>query len=230
MDQPPSPAPRLTTPTATDQIFDLLHDRIISLELKPGTKISEIEIARGLDVSRQPVRDAFYRLSKLGFLQIRPQRATVITKISKPAVLQAKFIRAALELACLRAAMERITPSELDGLDAMLDAQRRSVEAEERLVFHGQDDAFHRRLCEIAGHGYVWQLIREQKAHMDRVRFLSLSFGAWSAYEDHVALLALMRAGDTAAAEEKLREHLGRIEHIIGQIRDAHAEHFEDSD
>ncbi len=110
----------------------------------------------------------------------------------------------------------------------MLSEQRHSVQAGERLAFQSQDDAFHRRICEIAGHGYVWSLIREQKAHMDRVRFLSLSFGAWSAYEDHVALLDLMRAGDLEAAEQRLRAHLGRIETIIEQIRSQHRTHFEE--
>lgn len=228
MDQPLSPAPPVSTRSATDQVFDVLYDRIISLELKPGTKVSEVEIARSLDVSRQPVRDAFYRLSKLGFIRIRPQRATVVTRISPPAVLQAKFIRTALELACLQAAMARITQADLDELAAMLSEQRHSVQAGERLAFQSQDDAFHRRICEIAGHGYVWSLIREQKAHMDRVRFLSLSFGAWSAYEDHVALLDLMRAGDLEAAEQRLRAHLGRIETIIEQIRSQHRTHFEE--
>ena len=58
-------APR---PTATDLIFDSLYDRILTLDLPPGARMSEAEVARALGVSRQPVRDAFWRLSKLGFL------------------------------------------------------------------------------------------------------------------------------------------------------------------
>ena len=89
--------------SATDQVFDVLSKAIISFKLLPGAKISEVEVAKQLNVSRQPVRDAFFRLSKQGFILIRPQRATLITKISKQAGLDAVFIRTALETACIQA-------------------------------------------------------------------------------------------------------------------------------
>ena len=91
--------------TATDLSFEALYQAVIALELPPGAKVSEAEIAKALDVSRQPVRDAFYRLSKLGFLSMRPQRATLVTKISKRAVLNAIFVRTALEVEALRTAI-----------------------------------------------------------------------------------------------------------------------------
>jgi DNA-binding GntR family transcriptional regulator len=77
----------LNRPSVADTVFDELHSQILLLELPPGTKMSEVEVAKALGVSRQPVRDAFYRLSKLGFLSIRPQRATLVSQISSTAVL-----------------------------------------------------------------------------------------------------------------------------------------------
>ena len=62
--------------SVTDQVFEALYRKVLLVELPPGTKLSELDVARQLGVSRQPVRDAFFRLSKLGFLQIQPQRAT----------------------------------------------------------------------------------------------------------------------------------------------------------
>jgi len=215
-------------PNATEQAFDALHDAIVSLELPPGTRVSEAEVARQLGVSRQPVRDAFFRLSQLGFLQIRPQRATTISRISQTGVRRAQFIRAALEEACLRSAMARITPPDLAGLEAMLADQAAAATEGRRLDFHALDDAFHRRICEIAGHGYVWSLIRDHKAHMDRVRYLSLSFGTQSAFDDHAALLEAMRAGDLPAALDRLRAHLGRIEQLLPRVHADHATYFEE--
>lgn len=91
--------------SATDQVFQALYDAVVSVDLPPGTKVSEAEIASQLGVSRQPVRDAFFRLSNLGLLSIRPQRATLITQISLQAVYDAVFTRTALEVECLRTAM-----------------------------------------------------------------------------------------------------------------------------
>ena len=73
--------------------------------------------------------------------------------------------------------------------------------AGDRERFHALDDEFHRRICALAGHEFAWALIRENKAHMDRVRFLSLSFGAQAALDDHVAILD----GDPGAATPRRR-------------------------
>ena len=86
-----SPLNRLSV---ADSVFDELHRQILTLELQPGAKISEADVAKALGVSRQPVRDAFYRLSKLGFLSMRPQVATTVSLISKKSVQQAPLISA----------------------------------------------------------------------------------------------------------------------------------------
>ena len=215
-------------PSVTDQVFEELQRRILSLDLTPGTKVSEVEIARAFGVSRQPVRDAFFRLSQLGFLEIRPQRATVITPISEAAVLRARFVRAALELACLKAAGALISEPHLQHLESLLDHQKSAVEADDRQRFHDLDDAFHRALCDIAGHGHVWSLIREQKAHMDRVRFLSIASSARTALDDHVRIVRALKAGEPQAAETVLSTHLDRISGVLRTIRTENPDFFVD--
>ena len=61
---------------------------------------------------------------------------------------------------------------------------------------------------------------------MDRVRFLSLCFGAPAAYEDHVAILDALMAHDEAAAVAAVRTHLGRIEDILARVRVTHSAYF----
>ena len=217
-------------PNATEKVYEALHAALVTLDLPPGTKVSETEVARQMDVSRQPVRDAFFRLSKLGFLEIRPQRATFITKISVAAVRQAAFIRTSLEAACIRAATERATATDLARLEENLDRQEAAVAANDRTRFHNLDDEFHELICEISGHGYVWPLIDDYKAHMDRARYLSLTTGTKLAYAQHRELLAAITAGDTATVDICLRQHLGRIEEILIEVRREYAQYFDETE
>ncbi|WP_417249122.1 GntR family transcriptional regulator [Celeribacter sp.] len=217
-------------PSVTDMVFKALYDRIVSLELPPGTKLSEADVAAKLGVSRQPVRDAFYRLSQQGFLLIRPQRATTVRPISAKAVFRARFIRTALEVEIMRTVLEVITDEDLARLAANMDAQKKAVDEDDRETFHALDDAFHRELCVIAGEPEVWQLIRDNKAHMDRVRFLSLGQGAQFAYDEHIEIFNAIRSGDPDTAISEIRSHLMRIGKTIHQIRADHAEYFEDED
>lgn len=214
-------------PSVTDLVFAELYNRVVGLDLLPGTKLSEAEVAKQMGVSRQPVRDAFYRLSQQGFLLIRPQRATVVTPISVEAVHRARFIRTALELETVRAAMANIRPEHFGELGDLIGEQEKAAARDDRAGFHALDDSFHNRICEIAGQGHVWALIRDHKAHMDRVRYLSLENGARLAMEDHVSILEAVRAGDEVAAVARMRSHLGRIAGIIDDIRAAHGAYFD---
>jgi DNA-binding GntR family transcriptional regulator len=215
-------------PTVSDQIFETLYRQVATVELPPGTRLSEAEVAKAMGVSRQPVRDAFWRLSKLGLLRVRPQRATTVTRISTTAVMQARFIRTAIEVETLMIAARRFGPAEFAELDAILADQARAIATSERERFHALDDEFHRRMGALAGVGFVWDMVRENKAHTDRVRLLSLSSGAELALADHHAILDALRAGDAEGAATAMRVHLGRIAGILARIREEHADYVVD--
>lgn len=215
-------------PSIADSVFDELHRQILRLELPPGTKLSEFDVARALGVSRQPVRDAFYRLSKLGFLTIRPQRATTVSTISERAVLQARFIRMAIELETARVACQTLTEADFLAMEAILAQQERAVAARDPAAFHDLDDQFHREICERAGAGFAWEIAREMKSHMDRVRYLSLSFGSERAFLEHKDILAAIRARDPDRAAQMVRLHLSRILDQIVRIRAENAAYFAD--
>jgi len=218
----------LNRPSVADTVFDELHNQILLLELPPGTKMSEAEVAKALGVSRQPVRDAFYRLSKLGFLSIRPQRATLVSQISSAGVLQARFVRNALEAETVRTACRVLTEQDHKALDDILEKQRQAVEAKDPISFHGLDDQFHKEICERSGLGFAWDIIRENKAHMDRVRFLSLSFASQDAFNDHLEVMSAIRARDEEKAMHHMRVHLSRIKDQIVRIRADHERYFAD--
>lgn len=150
-------------PTVSEQVFNYLHERILTLELPPGTKMSEIEVSKQMDISRQPVREAFFRLSQLGFLLIRPQRATVVQTISETEVLQAMYIRAALEIEVVRNATELITADQLKTLSDLLDQQQQAISDADKILFHTLDDRFHKNICIAADAEFVWTLIKEKK-------------------------------------------------------------------
>jgi len=213
--------------SVADFVFETLYKDVVQLALPPGSRLSEAEVADRLQVSRQPVRDALYRLANRGFVLIRPQRATLVTKISEAEVLRAAFIRIALETACMKEAIGRVTDADIAALRDLLETQGRVVAAADSSRFHDLDEAFHAMLCDIAGHAQVWNLIQEQKGHMDRARFLSLSFNQSSAHQEHIAILKALAARDRGAALDLLEAHLSKIRAHLPQIRKAHGSYFE---
>lgn len=209
-----------TRPSVADQVFDVLQQRILTLDLPPMTKISEAEIAKRLGVSRQPVREAFKRLERLGFLQIRPQSGTMVSLISEEAIMRARFIRTALETQTASAACKVFAQEDIDALQALIDQQRIAAENDDALRFHKLDEDFHHAICTRSGHGYVWELIHDHKAHIDRVRMLSLSSSSQKlALQEHIEILAAIAARDAERARRAITGHLSRIESLIEEMK-----------
>jgi DNA-binding GntR family transcriptional regulator len=213
----------------TEEIHDQLFRRLVAMDLQPGQKISESEVAQLYDVSRQPVRDAFYRLSQQGLLHIRPQRATVVTHISIPALRRALFIRVALEKEVLLEATKRLTEKAVERLETLIERQREALAKGSDPDFYVWDEAFHAELCDIAGQPEVWELICDTKAPADRVRFLGLEFNRDPAIKDHLDLVSAMKTGNGAAAAECVDTHLSRIIGTLPRIQENHPASFKET-
>ncbi|WP_347161331.1 GntR family transcriptional regulator, partial [Peptostreptococcus anaerobius] len=87
----------MSKPNTAEEIYIDLLNRIISLELEPGQKISENAISEVYGVSRSVVRNSFARLMQNGFLVVYPQRGTYVSKIDLDYIRTALLIRIAIE-------------------------------------------------------------------------------------------------------------------------------------
>ncbi|MBY5933760.1 GntR family transcriptional regulator [Tateyamaria omphalii] len=216
--------------TGPDQIFDDLYNRIITLDLLPGTKISETEVARSSGYSRQPVREAFTRLANLNLLLIRPKRATIVRPFSRDLIANARFIRAAIELEVIRQVADARDTSVDAKLKNSLKAQRDAIADADTAAFHDLDYDFHRLLCQSAGRPAAFDLIAANKAQVDRLCMLSLTSTAamQDLYDDHTRLVDALLSGKAPEAETILRKHLGRLDPIIDAIYTTHSGYFEE--
>lgn len=215
-------------PTIAKRIAEALRDAIVTLELKPGDSISESEIASRFGVSRQPVREAFIQLAEQGLLRVRPQRSTEVVRISIRDVLNARFVREALEVAVVRQAAAAAGELPADTFEEVFSAQTAASDANDYRAFHAEDDAFHRQIARLSGNEFVWKLIDAQKVQMDRVRYLSLKLGMPATIREHRDIGEAILSGDPDLAEAHMRKHLRKIDTQIHQIRDLNREYFQD--
>ena len=196
-----------------EQVFRTLRFSIVTMKLTPATALSEQEIADRLKVSRQPVREAFIKLSEIGLVRVLPQRGTFVEKISAKAVTDARFVREAVECAIARRASEGIARPAIDALRAIIAAQRKAARAADEEGFFALDDAFHRALAHAAECAYAWKVVEEAKGQMDRVRFLSIPDAMPSEIPivQHQAILDAIAAGEVAVADRAMKAHLREI-------------------
>lgn len=209
------------------QIYTHLRDAIIRNRFAPGDRISESEIARACNVSRQPVREAFIKLAGEGLLAILPQRGTVITKIGYGAVLDARFLREAIEADIVSILAANPDPAVIRDLRAQLKGQAAVVKTDP-LDFIGLDERFHRTLADAAGKSGAGRLIEGLKSQMDRVRFLSLGqFPVKKLIAQHTAVVDRIEFGDPQGANAAIRGHLRGVLSDLPQILGANPDFFD---
>ena len=217
--------------TAVDSVFDHLYSEIVSMQLLPGAKISEAEIAGKFDVSRQPVRDAFSRLENLDLLLIRPQKATEVKRFSYTAITRARFVRAAVESEVLRRAARECDKAGAELLDARLLEQQDSVKTNDYDRFRSLDYAFHETICAVGKVDFAFEVITQEKAKVDRLCVLGLAARDErldQLLDDHIAIATSISNNDEEGAVKAGMLHLSRLDTTISNIRKEHADYFDD--
>lgn len=215
--------------TSVDVVFDHLRSEIATLKLLPGDKISEADVAAQFGVSRQPVRDAFSRLENLDLLLIRPQRATEVKRFSMREIVKSRFVRAAIEAEVLRRAARNCDAIGASQLDAGLIQQAAVVDANDYEKFGGLDYQFHQTLCQIAKVDFAFEVIKQEKANVDRLCTLSLSNENRMSQllDDHKEITDCVRNHDEDGAVDAGMRHLSRLDATISAISTAHADYFD---
>jgi DNA-binding GntR family transcriptional regulator len=206
------------------QAATALRHAILTGILPPGTRLSEQDIADAIGTSRQPVREAFLRLSGEGLLDIRPQRGTFVSKINALEVLDARFVREAVEVDLIRLACQNPTPEGLQTLRALVARQSAAATPAD---FMGLDETFHRTIAQIAGKARAWDHLQRLKSQMDRVRFLQLQdFPIPALIDAHARMVDAISARAPDRAEAEIRSHLRLIEADLPGIQSAHPDYF----
>jgi DNA-binding GntR family transcriptional regulator len=214
--------------TTADAVFERLYKEIVSLELLPGTKLSEADVAHRFGVSRQPVREAFSRLGNMELVLVRPQKATVVRGFSLERVAHARFVRLAVELEVVTQACAVWTDDYAAQLQQNLEQQRTAIDSAPE-DFHSLDSQFHKLICELGGCPHAVEAIQQCRLKIDRLCSLSLARQSEAAtlLQDHLALADALASKSTARALEITRTHLSRLDSTIDEIHQTHAEYFE---
>jgi len=214
------------------QMIQILRQAIMDMEFQPGQALSENDVARRYGVSRQPVREAFIKLREAGLLQILPSRGTYVVKISVREVLNARFVREAVECAIVRAAAELIDEQGISLLQSILDQQRAAVAVADYRGFQALDEAFHREIATIVDCDYAVRVMESARFQTDRVRALSLPNATPLdvLIAQHQGVVDAFRERDAAKAERLMRHHLREILSAIPRLAAQHPELFDEAD
>jgi len=193
----------------TDWVTETLRLAILKGHFAPGEKIDQELVARELDVSRTPVREALKILDSEGFVEIRPHRGAFITEVEEEDVRNVYEVRALIEAELVRRVTPSIPAPVLDELHQRLKGLEDRVEDRERHV--DADIGFHDELARQADNGLFEEILESLTNRIMRVRrFAQLQpqYHMVESHREHRAILNAMRERDREKAAVLMEEHL----------------------
>ncbi len=199
--------------SVADAVYRTVRSAIVRMELLPGARLTEQELADALSTSRQPVREALLRLRDVDLVEARGTRGSFVARISPTAVRSAQFVREAIETAIVRRASAGLPEHSQALLKEILRDQERAAARGDSGRFFALDEDFHRTLAAAVGCGPAWKTIEDVKGQMDRVRYLSLpdATPVERLIAQHRDILEGVLAGDPDRAAHGMHQHLGEI-------------------
>lgn len=214
---------------ANQQVYAAMREAIVHCDLLPGEKLSESDVSAKFGVSRQPVREAFIKLSQDGLIQVLPQRGTFVSKISTKRVSDGRFIREAVEVAIVERAVKMIGSVQLALLADNLQVQAQEAQQGNRQRFFELDDDFHYALAQAVDCVMAWKMLQDIKANVDRVRYLSLfkESPLQDLLQQHQTIFEAIKSRDSNAARAAVKSHLNELNFSFASISSRNAEWFE---
>jgi DNA-binding GntR family transcriptional regulator len=199
-----------------EDIFDVLHEKIISGVYKPGDWLRQDDIATQLGVSMTPVREALDLLVSAGLAERVPYRGVRVREMSTKDVVEAYGMRLYIEAIIAQEAAKNITREQIAGLERSLEESKKhqtlkdvSIDRKSSREFHAAIAAATRndlliKLYEVVSNAFPDWLLYEALFRYPEITDDSMM----NTYKEHVSIVNALKKGDAEKAVQASIEHL----------------------
>jgi GntR family transcriptional regulator, gluconate operon transcriptional repressor len=211
--------------TLSDRTTELLRERILAGDFGLGERLVEAKIARQLQISRGPVREALRQLRAEGLVREEPRRGVFVVDLTIEDIKEIYELRAAIEGRAARLIIAGRDFAALEELRGILRRLKKAADEDDRNLFTRLDLSFHEKLCLLSGNGrlhrvfvgYASVLGLLFKFELNRI-YTSQAL-LEDLYKEHIKLFEAIESLDVKRAEEACDEHLERArERLIEEL------------
>ncbi len=206
------------------QVYDLLWKRIVTQQIQPGEKLSDLQLSKDLGISRTPVREALYRLVQEGIVQNQNLRGFYLATFSSQDVKEIYDLRTALEILAVRLALPNLSEAALDQSQVALDEVQKLIEGgneKAREKFLEIDRNFHQLLVRSSQNRRLETHLESLHAQIGVFQLygIHLSNLVYLSLKHHQAIVSALRQKDSPLAERAMERHIQEVKaHVLADF------------
>lgn len=197
--------------TASEYVYLQLRKQIFEKKLQRGQRLPEIAIAKELEVSRTPVREAIRRLASEGLVQIHPNWGAVLVSPTRQEVLDTFEVRKTLEIMAVRKAAHKITPIQLCRLEECINAEMGTFADRDLETYIRINDEFHLVIAESSGNATLMDVLKNilARTFVQMLFFESFfDFGTNPSLDEHIEIYKALCQRDEQLCVELMEKHI----------------------
>ena len=204
------------TRSQSEEAYLRIRDRIVSLDMPPGSVVNESRLREELKIGRTPIREALQRLSRENLVKSVPHRGTFVTDVNITDLARITEVRVVLEAHAARLASDRLSAADRDIFAELLDALEKGPSLDQRELMR-LDQLIHRQIYRAARNPFLESTLERYFNLSLRLWYLVLDreIGLREALREHMELLRAILAGHPDRAEDSMRRHVTNFEHEI---------------
>jgi len=197
----------------TEQAYRVLVQRIVTLDLPPGSVLTESRLIEELSIGRTPIREAVQRLIAEGLVTHLHHRGMLVADILAADVQEIYEFRALIEGFAARLAAARMTAAEIEEIQQIHAAMDRAMADVDTDSFLAQDRRFHEVLARGARNRYVERvLLRIYNLHLRLWYFLFKKQGGLKeTVHEHQEIIEALARRNGDEAEVATRAYVMRL-------------------
>lgn len=202
-------------------VYEKIKEAIVEGVIPPGQRLSEVELADQLAVSRTPVREAIRQLAQTGLVTLISRRGAYVTLPTIKDAMDLYELRTALELLAMEHVCQSLPRKEMEEfLQTFKDVTDDMPSGE----FLSRDRKFHGFISHSCNNNYLQQTCQNIDDHINLCRHYSVeNLPVSISAQEHVRIIEAMLEGDCEKAKEELKHHLDRAkEALVDYLKQHH--------
>ncbi len=196
----------------SEEIADILRENIISGNLNPGEKVNEYQVAKLLNISRPPIREAFRLLTAEGLITLVPRKGAFVSKLSVQEVKEIYEMKSMMESFAVRLAIPIVDEKEVSKLDSINNLMEEKIKQNNFKAILKLNIEFHRKMIKMSKNEKLAHFYESIVLPIRRYQRIGLSAPtSWEvSLKEHRGIVQAIKSKNIGLAGKLTREHTMR--------------------
>ncbi|MGI6227039.1 MAG: GntR family transcriptional regulator [Peptococcales bacterium] len=194
------------------EIKKILTEAILNGEIAPGERIVETRIAKDLQVSQAPVREAICELEQMGLVETQPYRGAFVKAINLEEIVESYKLRSVIEGYAAEVIAEKVNDDIIAQFNILLNEMKKGAEENNRSLFIEMDIAFHELIIKSTGSNLlyrVWSLVN--MAYLPYLTFTKSTMSFEDLVQRHEKILEALINKDVQGSRQAVQNHIEEL-------------------